>query len=64
MVRRRLTAREVGLLWLVWIGLTVFGSWMLPSRPMWAVWLVLAIAGVVSFGVVELVYRRWWEPRD
>jgi hypothetical protein len=64
LIRRRLEPREFGLLLAVWIGLDCVGFWALSSFKPWTVMLVVAVAGFIAFGVVELVYRYWWETKE
>ncbi|HZY77395.1 MAG TPA: hypothetical protein VFE40_13840 [Jatrophihabitantaceae bacterium] len=55
------TVRQIVLFAVVCLGLDALGAVALPS---WGSMLADAFSLVVAFAVVEIAYRRWWQPAD
>lgn len=56
------TARQIILFVVVCLGLDALGAVTLPWE--WSRWVVNTLSLIVAFAVVELAYRRWWQPVD
>ncbi len=57
------TVRQVALLAVVFLGLTVIGAVTVPKAG-WAETLVAFVAFPAAWFVEDVVYRRWWQPKS